>query len=282
MPYPVEIRLSCQVVSGRKVFLGLIHDITERVQAERSVRGAEAELARASRLTAVGNFAGSIIHEINQPLGAIITSAEACLRWLDRREPEIEEARVAALRLVAAGRRVTSVVSGLRSYAQKASPELVVVDINDVIRDVMAIVEDDLSHDHVVASVKLCPKDCRILGDRVQLQLVLINLIRNALDAMAKVSGRDRILEVWSKASPEDVLISVYDTGTGLPEGSEGRLFDPLFTTKVSGMGMGLSICKSIIEGHSGTIAAANRPDQPGACLSFTLPGAVYRLQQEP
>jgi PAS domain S-box-containing protein len=281
VPHPVEIRLSCQMVSGRRVFLALIHDITERIQAERALRGAEAELARASRLTAVGNFAGSIIHEINQPLGAIITSAEACLRWLNRPEPEIEEARVAAVRLVAAGRRATSVISGLRSYAQKASPELVVVDINDVIRDVMAIVEDDLTHDHVEVVVALCPKDCRILGDRVQLQLVLINLIRNAMDAMANVSDRPKILEVQSRASPEDVLISVYDTGTGLPEGAEGRLFDPLFTTKASGMGMGLSICKSIVEGHRGKIAASNRSDQTGACLSFILPGAAYVLRKQ-
>jgi PAS domain S-box-containing protein len=281
VPYPVEIRLSCQVVSGRRVFLGLIHDITERVQAERSLRRAEAELARASRFTAVGNFAGSIVHEINQPLGAIITSGEACLRWLDRAEPEIEEARTAALRLVAAGRRATSVISGLRSYAQKASPELVMVDINDVIRDVMAMVEDDLSHGQVVVSLTLCPQDCRILGDHVQLQLVLINLIRNALDAMAKASGRERILEVRSKASLEEVLVSVCDTGTGLPNGIADRLFDPLFTTKATGMGMGLSISKSIVEGHRGTITAASRLEEKGACFSIVLPGAVYTLQKQ-
>ncbi len=260
--------------SGNLEFVGTIMDITERRYAEEALRDAQAELARASRLRMMGELAGSIVHEINQPLAAVVTNAEACLRWLNRDEPDLVEARDAISRLALDGQRAANVVKGLRALAQKSGLDLVDVDLNDAIREVLVLLRSELERAGIVLHLDLFRESRPVYGDRVQLQQVLLNLIRNGIEAMSDVTDRPRVLRICSKSSENDeAIISVEDVGTGLDTAMIDRIFDPLFTTKTSGMGMGLSICRSIVEAHRGRLRASSRLPH-GAVFYFTVPFA--------
>jgi predicted ATPase/signal transduction histidine kinase/GAF domain-containing protein len=257
--------------TGELDFIGTAMDVTERRHGEEALRRAQAELAQASRLTAMGELAGSIVHEINQPLAAMMANAETCLLWLDRDQPNLGEARQAVARLWQDSRRAADVVKGLRALARRSDLELESVDITGAIREVLDVLRGELERGAVALHIDLCADDRPVLGDRVQLQQVLLNLIRNGIEAMSEVTDRSRALSISSKPTEQAMLVAVADTGIGLSPAIADRLFDPMFTTKHNGMGMGLSICRSIIEAHRGRIwAAKNMPY--GSIFSFTMP----------
>jgi C4-dicarboxylate-specific signal transduction histidine kinase len=260
--------------AGELEFVGTIMDITERRRAEEALTHSQAELARAARLSAIGELAGSIIHEINQPLAAVIGNAEVCLRWLNRDKPDLTEARDAITRLARDGRRAADVIKGLKALARKSGLEPTNVDINDAIREVLALLRSELERGAVILHVDLFEAGRSVLGDRVQLQQVLLNLIRNGIEAMGAVADRPRMLRISTAPNEaSEVLISVEDSGIGLDSATADRIFDPLVTTKPNGMGMGLAICRSIVEAHHGRLWVS--PNLPhGTAFRFTVPFA--------
>ena len=261
--------------SGDLEYIGTVMDITERRHADEALRNTQAELARVARLTAMGELVASIAHEINQPLAAIATNADACLRWLNRETPDLDEARDAVTRILRGSSQAGNVIRGLRALARKSGPELARFDINDAIQEVLALVRTELQRQGVVLHTDLTVGERPVFGDRVQLQQVLLNLIINGIEAMSTVTERPRVLTVSSAlAEPGTVLVAVEDTGTGLDEAIGKRIFEPFFTTKSDGLGMGLSICRSIIEAHGGTLWVSPRPLH-GTVLRFTVPVGV-------
>jgi C4-dicarboxylate-specific signal transduction histidine kinase len=210
----------------------------------------------------MGELVASIAHEINQPLAAIATNGSACLRWLDRDQPELDEARSAASRIVGDARHAGDVIRGLRALVSKSGPQLTQLDINDAIREVLALTRGELQRHGVVLRTDLVTDDRPIFGDRVQLQQVLLNLIMNGVEAMSAVADSPKALAITSRTiETGDVCVTVEDIGPGLDPATSDRIFDPFFTTKPSGMGMGLAICRSIIEAHGGRLwAAPNLP----------------------
>jgi PAS domain S-box-containing protein len=276
--FPVEVSFGELTSDGHKIFTGFIRDISERKQAEDQLRASErnlqmtqAELARVSRLTTMGELAASIAHEVNQPLTAVINNASACLRLLANRNLEPEVLRRALEGVVADGTRASAVVARIRAFIKKEPAEKSELDINEVIQEVLALAGRELYENQVLPDRQLKTDLPFVLADRVQLQQVLLNLIMNGVEAMAAVTDRPRLLGVQSRIEESgDVLIAVSDSGTGV--GSElDRVFNPFFTTKANGMGMGLSISRSLVESHGGRLWAA--PNSPhGAVFSFTLP----------
>ena len=221
----------------------------------------------------MGELVASIAHEINQPLSAIVTQSDAALRFLDRDKPDLDEVRDALSCIGRDGARAADVIRGLRSLAKRSGPELANVDINDAIREVLALTRGELQRQDIVLRTELAAGDLPVMGDRVQLQQVLLNLIMNGVEAMRGMTERTRELTVSSMpAEPSGVLIGVEDTGPGLDPAIAQRIFDPFFTTKPDGMGMGLSICRSIIESHGGRFWASPRVPC-GSVFRFTAPG---------
>jgi C4-dicarboxylate-specific signal transduction histidine kinase len=260
------------LLENARLNAGLVAERRERRKAEKALSCAQAELARVTRLSAVGELAGSIIHEINQPLAAIVTNAEACLCWLDRDQPDLTEARSAISGLVLDGQRAADVVKGLRALVRRSGLASTKVDINDVIREALTLLRSELLRGGVELQIDLVAGDMPILGDQVQLQQVLLNLVRNGIEAMNTISDRPRVLRITSELTDNgEALVATQDTGAGLDPASADRIFEPLFTTKFNGMGMGLSICRSIVEAHGGRLWA--EPNSPqGATFLFTLP----------
>ena len=253
-------------------FVGTVLDITERRHAEEAARRAQATIARLTRLSTVGELAGSIIHEVIQPLTAIVTNAEACLSWLNREQPDLAKARSTISDLARDGQRAADVVKGLRALVRRSGSEMTKVDINDAIREVLTLLRGELQRGGAVLQVDLAADDIPILGDRIQLQQVLLNLVRNGIEAMSTISDRPRVLRIRSELTENgEALVVVEDTGVGLDPVSADRIFDPLFTTKLDGMGMGLSICRSIVEAHRGRLWASPTLAH-GTVLRFTVP----------
>jgi C4-dicarboxylate-specific signal transduction histidine kinase len=223
-----------------------------------------------ARLTTMGELGASIAHEINQPLAAIVTQSEAALRFLNRDEPDLEEARDALSCIGRDGIRAADVIRGLRALARKSGPQLTKLDIDDVISEVLALARGELLRHDVVLRTELAAAE-PVVGDRVQLQQVLLNLIMNGVQAMREVTERKRELTLSSTVEPGSVLISVKDTGAGLDPSAAERMFQPFFTTKPDGLGMGLAICRSIIEAHGGRLWVSPRAPH-GADVRFTIP----------
>jgi signal transduction histidine kinase len=260
--------------SGDLEFVGTVMDITERRFAEEALRNTQAELARVARLTTMGELAASLSHEINQPLGAIVAHGEAGLRWLNRDEPDLDEARETFSRIVYDAQRASGVVRGLRALTKKSGPQVAKFDINDAIQEVLMVTRSELQRHGVVLRTDPSANGRPVFGDRVQLQQVLLNLIMNAVESMSTVTDRPKMLTITSEPiEPKGLLVAVEDTGTGLDPTLADRIFDSFVTTKREGMGMGLSICRSIIDAHGGRISASPRVPY-GAVFRFTVPGA--------
>jgi PAS domain S-box-containing protein len=279
--FPVEVSFGEFTSDGHKVFIGFIRDISERKQtedrlraSERDLQFAQAELARVSRLTTMGELAASISHEVNQPLTAVINNGSACLRLLANRSLEPDVLRGALEGIVADGTRASAVLARIRAFIKKEPAEKNPLDINEVIQDVLVLADRELYENQVLVDRQLTTKLPYVLADRVQLQQVVLNLIMNGIEALNAVTDRPRFLWVQSRiADSGEVLVAVSDSGTGL-ELEMDRVFAPFFTTKAAGMGMGLSISRSLVEGHGGRLWAA--PNTPhGAVFSFTLPAAA-------
>jgi PAS domain S-box-containing protein len=279
--FPAEVSFGELTSDGLKVFTGFIRDISEKKHAEDRLRASErnlqttqAELARVSRLTTMGELAASIAHEVNQPLTAVINNASACLRLLANNNLEPEVLRRALSGIIADGTRASTVLARIRGFIKKEPAEKSELDINEVIQEVLVLADRELYENQVLPDRQLKTDLPSVLADRVQLQQVLLNMIMNGIEAMAAVTDRPRLLGVQSRIDESgDVLVAVSDSGTGF--GLElDRVFTPFFTTKVNGMGMGLSISRSLVESHGGRLWAA--PNTPhGAVFSFTLPATV-------
>jgi C4-dicarboxylate-specific signal transduction histidine kinase len=266
-------------VEGGNQGVAFVLDLTERKKAEKNLRESErryreaqAELAHVTRVTTLGELTASIAHEVNQPLSAVITNAEACLSWLSRETPDLEAARRSVEWIIEDGNRASGVIRRVRALANKTSIEKMPLDVNDVIGETIAIVQRELIGHSVSLQTAFAPALPTILGDRVQLQQVIINLVMNGIEAMQTVADRPRELSIRSGQDEAHQLhVSVTDCGVGISADNTDQLFDAFFTTKASGMGMGLSICRSIIDAHGGRLwATANLPH--GATFHFTLP----------
>jgi PAS domain S-box-containing protein len=275
----VPVLVGAAALEGRDEGVSYVLDLTERKRAEEALQKAQADLAHVARLTTMGELAASLAHEINQPLAAIVTNGSAGLRWLNQGQPDLDEARAALSRIVRDGARAADVIRGLRALAKKTGPELAKLDINDTILEVLALTRSEMQRHGVVLHTDLFTGDRPVFADRVQLQQVLMNLILNGIEAMRAVAGHQRVLAISSEpAGPDGVLVAVADTGPGLDPATADRIFEPFFTTKPQGMGMGLSICRSIITAHGGQLWGS--PGVPcGAVFRFTVsrvpPGLV-------
>jgi PAS domain S-box-containing protein len=261
--------------TGRQpVVLVVCEDITERKRAEDALHRAQAELAHVTRLTTLGELAASIAHEVNQPLAAIVADANASLNWLAAAEPELERVRETLAAIATDGHRAADVIQRIRQLATKTEPRKARLDVNDVVRDVAALVRAEVVRFEIALALDLAPAFPPVVGDRVQLQQVVLNLVMNAIEAMASVTSRPRTLVIRSERHEGDMVrLAVHDTGVGIAASDVDRVFGAFFTTKPAGMGMGLSISRSIIEAHGGRLwAAANEPH--GAIFQFSLPVA--------
>jgi len=262
-----------RAASGRNgiEFVGALTDITERKHAEEALRQAQADLAHVSRVTTMGELTASLAHEVNQPITAAVTDANACLRWLTRDSPDVEEARAAAARIVKDAMRAADIVSRIRLLFKKSTPPRELVDLNEVIREMVVLLRGEATRYSVSIRTELAPDPPLVMGDRVQLQQVMMNLMMNGTDAMKTVDGTRELAITSQPADQEECLVSVSDTGVGLPAQQADQIFNAFFTTKPHGTGMGLSISRSIVESHGGRLwAGSNSPC--GASFYFTLP----------
>lgn len=257
--------------SGDVEMEGIITDMTERRAAEQALLDAQTELARAVRLASFGELAGSIVHEINQPLTGIIMSAEACLRWLARDTPEPAEARKSAMRVIDEGRRAHDVVSGLKQLVRNTELNFANVDVNEAIEEVLLLSKREFELAGVTLQANFCKSLPPVRADRVQIQQLVFNLVRNAIEAMADVEGRSRVLTACSKTANDHILVTVADTGVGIDPTNKARLFEALFTTKGSGLGLGLSICRKIVTVHGGRLWVEENKTH-GTTFAFVLP----------
>ncbi len=248
-------------------FVGTVMDVTERRRAEEERQA----LAHANRVTTMGQLTASIAHEVNQPIAAVIANAHAGLRWLGLQQPDLDEARQALDRIVRDGSRAGEVIGRIRALVKKLPPRRDLLDINQVVREVVALTQTEMQRHSVSLQNRLADNLPLVSADRVQLQQVIINLIVNAIEAMGGVVGRAHELTIVSGMDPNDVFVEVQDTGPGLDPQQFDRLFQSFYTTKPDGIGMGLAISRAIAEAHGGRLWAA--PNEPrGAVFRFTLP----------
>lgn len=256
--------------SLRQVNAALVEQMAERERAEESLRKARAELSRVARVTTVGEFAASVAHEINQPLGAIVANSDACVAWLAAEPPNLLEARAAAERAAKGATRASEVIRRIRSLISKTPAERAPIQINQVISEIAELTIPQASKSGVAIHLKLQPNLPSIFGDKIQLQQVILNLITNGIEATSAVTGV-RQLEIRSeKLEAEEVQVSVSDTGIGVAPELMPRLFEPFFTTRTQGIGMGLSISRSIVEAHGGRLTAESSQGR-GSTFRFTL-----------
>jgi PAS domain S-box-containing protein len=250
------------------------NDVTERKRAAEALRQAQADLAHIARVTTMGELTASLAHEVNQPIAAAVTNANTCLRWLTRDQPNVEEARAAAMRIVKDGTRAGEIISRIRLLFKKGTSERELVNVNEVIEEMIVLLRGEATRYTISVRVELAADLPRVNGDRVQLQQVLMNLMLNSIDAMKDVDGTRELAVMSQRGEDGQVLISVSDTGVGLPPQQADKIFNSFFTTKTHGTGMGLRISRSIIESHGGRLWAADNSPR-GATFQFTLPATV-------
>jgi PAS domain S-box-containing protein len=254
-------------------YIGSCIDVTDQKRAEEHLRRAQEDLARVSRVVAMGELAAAIAHEVNQPLGAVVTNASASLRWLAGQPPNLGEAREAIDRTVRDANRASEVIVRIRALLQKVPPQMEQLDVNVVIREVLALADNELLRSGIAVQTDLAPDVPNVFGDRVQLQQVLLNLILNGIDAMRTITDRPRELRIKSAKLPDGVLIQVHDSGEGVNPEQANQIFDPFFTTKPQGIGIGLSVGRSIVEAHGGRLWFTPGPSH-GVVFQFTVPKA--------
>ncbi len=270
----LQLRVAERTADLQQTNQRLRAEMAERQRAEDAYYEAQAELARVTRMSAMGALAASISHEVNQPLAAVVTNADACMLWLSSEPPNLEEARAAVESIAQQGTRASDIIRHIRAMFSKATPERTKVQINDLIREVGVLIEGAATRNQVELHTELANDLPAILGDRVQLQQVIVNLILNGIEAMSSVAGRPRRLVIQSQMlNSQEMLVAVRDSGVGIGPKEEKRIFDAFYTTKTQGMGMGLSISNSIIEAHGGRLWASRNSDY-GATVQFTLPAA--------
>jgi PAS domain S-box-containing protein len=269
--FPAEVSFGEMTVDQRKVFTGFIRDISEKKRSEEELRNTQAELARMMRVMTIGQLTASIAHEVSQPLSGIITNASTCLRMLKSDPPNIDGARETAQRTIRDGNRASEVITRLRTLFSKKQIEVEPVDLNEAAREVITLLSSELQRNDVILIHDFSDRLPNINGDRVQLQQVILNLLRNASDAMSGIEDRPRQMVLRTELEGEHVRLSVQDSGVGFTPEVAGQMFESFYTTKSDGMGVGLSISRSIIEANHGRLwATAN--DGPGATFAFSIP----------
>jgi C4-dicarboxylate-specific signal transduction histidine kinase len=257
---------------GQMEYIGAVQDVTERRRSEEALGKARSELAHVFRVTSLSTLTASIAHEVNQPLSGIITNASTCLRMLDAKPPDVDGARETARRTIRDGNRTSDVITRLRALFSKKDFTLESLDLNDATREVVALSLSELQRNRVILQSQLANDLPSITGDRVQLQQVILNLLRNASDAMVGVDDRPRQLLIRTEREGADrVRVTVRDAGVGIERPGMDKLFDAFYTTKSGGMGIGLSVSRSIVERHHGRLWAEPN-DGPGATFSFSIP----------
>jgi PAS domain S-box-containing protein len=255
-------------------YIGTVMDVTERKRSEEALRRAQADLAHINRVTTMGELTASLAHEVNQPIAAAVTNANTCLRWLARDQPDLQEAREAAMRIVKDGTRAAEIITRVKLLFKKGSPERELVDVNAVVREMIVILRGEATRYSISFRTELEADLPQVMADRVQLQQVFMNLMLNALDAMKSVEGKREVTVQSQRTENEHILLSVSDTGVGLPLEQTDQIFEAFFTTKIQGIGMGLSISRSIVESHGGRLWAGNNSPR-GASFYITLPTKV-------
>jgi C4-dicarboxylate-specific signal transduction histidine kinase len=268
----LELRVQQRTAELARANEQLQFEILQRRRAAEALQESQSQLAHMARVTTMGEFTASIAHEVNQPLTAVVANGNACLRWLAGGEPNLEEARAAVVRVVSEGKRAAEVIQKIRALVKKSAPEIARLDVNETIREVLALTNHEVLKRRIAVRTELAPGIPAIRADRVQLQQVLLNLIMNALEASAE-SPHD-IVVTSERSGLDQVMVAVSDSGVGLDRDKLDRVFQPFFTTKSDGMGMGLSISRSIIEAHGGRLWGAPNQDC-GATFQFTLPAAA-------
>jgi PAS domain S-box-containing protein len=263
--------------------LGASTDITQRKEAELELRRQRGELAHVARISIMGELAASLAHELNQPLTAILSNAQAALRFMQAKPPDLEEVREILKEIVEDNNRASEVIRRMRALVKKEEIEFLAVDLESVIDEVMTLIHSDAVLHNVQLSFKHSSELPRARGDRVQLQQVILNLLLNAFDAVKDCPAHDRQVVVRAKREGAGMLkVMVRDRGTGLIDGTLDKIFQPFYTTRRDGLGMGLAICRSIIEAHGGRLWAENNLDR-GATFCFTVPvieaGRVSRVE---
>jgi C4-dicarboxylate-specific signal transduction histidine kinase len=268
----LELRVEERTADLRQANQQLRDEIAERQQAEHSLRQAQGDLAHVSRVTTMGELVASIAHEVNQPLGAIVTNGHACVRLLSREVPDLDKSREVIGRMINDGMRASEVIKRVRDLLHKAPTEKTPLNINEIIQEVIELVSSDIRRSKVELLAELAADLPTIVGDRIQLQQVILNLIVNARDAMSEAQANPRELLITSRQNKSgEVVVAVQDSGKGLAANDAEQIFEPFFTTKAEGMGLGLSISRRIIEEHGGTMwATSNEPR--GAVILFTFP----------
>jgi C4-dicarboxylate-specific signal transduction histidine kinase len=257
----------------------VVERTSELIKASEGLREAQAELARVTRLTTVGELTASIAHQLRQPLAGAVANSDACLSWLSSQPPNLDEARAAADRTIEAATRASEIIGHMQALFKKAAPERIRVNINEVIEETLGLIRSEALRNNVSLQAELGSQLPLVLGDRVQLQQVVLNLVMNGIEAMRSVGDRALQLRIRSaRHDPNQVVVAVADSGAGIDPQVIGRIFEPFYTTKPQGTGMGLAISRSIIEAHGGRLWA--EPNTPrGATFQCTLPAAIESVQ---
>jgi PAS domain S-box-containing protein len=258
-------------------FVGTIIDVTDRRQAEKErerLREAQADLAHASRMTTMGELTASLAHEVNQPITAAVNGASTCVRWLTREDPDLGEAREAALGVIRNAKRAAEIINRIRTISKKGESKRQLADVNQLVREMIALLQSEINRHSIAVLTDLDAELPKVMADSVQVQQVMMNLIMNGIDAMKDVDQTRELTIQSRRAEDRQLMISVSDSGVGLPPEESDKIFEPFFTTKPHGIGMGLRISRSIVESHGGRLWAANNSPR-GASFSFTLPIVV-------
>ena len=268
----LEVRVRERTAELKQANEALLNQMEEQRRTEEALQVTRSELARVVRITTIGELAASIAHEVNQPLAAVVANADACVAWLTRDDPNLVEARAAAERTTQGATRASEVISRIRSLLNKTAPERIRIQINEIIEEVVALADRQASRNEVSVVTELTPDLPLVVGDRIQLQQVILNLMLNGIEAMSGVHDRSRRLVVRSRMQDaEQIRVSIEDCGIGVTEKNISRLFEPFFTTRSQGIGMGLPISRSIVEAHGGRLWAESTVNQ-GSVFQFTLP----------
>jgi len=255
-------------------FSKITRDLSERKQAENAAQEARSELARMARVTAAGELTASIAHEVNQPLAAIVNNANACNRMLAKQSPDIEELREAVIDIAQSATRASEIVSHIRAFFNKTTQDKVQIDLNQIIHEVLSLTVAEAERNRVAVQPELGSGLPPVLGTRVELQQVVLNLVMNGIESMTSVKGERKLQISSQQQEPGKLLVTVQDSGGGLDPQHAAHIFDSFFTTKPEGMGMGLPISRSIVEAHGGQLRLVPLPRQ-GATFQFTLPACA-------